>query len=384
MACLNTLAGHGHERHAVDFLVIQRSTLSRQFGRGGVDMTVAPETKPPRPAGHPDVRAGRVGVLLVNLGTPDATDYWSMRRYLKQFLSDRRVIEVNRVLWWVILNLIILTTRPGRKGRDYDKIWNKERNESPLMTITRAQAEKLDAMLAGSAHVSVDWAMRYGNPSIGSRLDALMAQGCDHILIAPLYPQYAAATTATVFDEAARALAGMRRQPSLRILPPYYDAPAYIDTIAGSLQEGIAGLSFKPDVIVASFHGMPEEYLQKGDPYYCQCAKTARLLREKLGLSDDKLMMTFQSRFGSAEWLKPYTDATMQGLGERGVKDVAVITPGFAADCLETLEEIAMENAAIFKEAGGRNFAFIPSLNDSEPGMRMLHALVLNELKGWL
>ena len=348
-------------------------------------MTAAPETKHPRPAGHPDVRAGRVGVLLVNLGTPDATDYWSMRRYLKQFLSDRRVIEVNRVLWWAILNFIILTTRPGRKGRDYDKIWNRERNESPFKTITRAQAEKLDAMFAdGNPRLVVDWAMRYGNPSIASRLNALMAQGCDRILVAPLYPQYAAATTATVFDEVARALSAMRWQPSLRILPPYYDAPAYIDTIAGSLQAGLAQLSFKPEVIVASFHGMPEEYLEKGDPYYCQCAKTARLLREKLGLSEDKLMMTFQSRFGSAEWLKPYTDATMKSLGERSVKDVAVITPGFAADCLETLEEIAMENAAIFKEAGGRNFAFIPSLNDSEAGMAMIHALVSNELKGWL
>jgi ferrochelatase len=375
----------GLECHAVDFLTIQRSTLSRHIGPSRVDMTATPDTKYFRPVGHPDVRSGRVGVLLVNLGTPDATDYWSMRRYLRQFLSDRRVIEVNRAVWWAVLNLIILTTRPGRKGRDYDKIWNMERNESPLKTITRAQAEKLDAMLASnSARPVVDWAMRYGNPSIASRLDALMAQGCDRILIAPLYPQYAAATSATVFDEAARALGGMRWQPSLRILPPYYDTPAYIDAIAGSLQAGLSKLSFTPEVVVASFHGMPEEYLEKGDPYYCQCAKTARLLREKLGLSDDKLMMTFQSRFGSAEWLKPYTDATMKTLAEHGVKDVAVITPGFAADCLETLEEIAMENASIFKEAGGRNFAFIPSLNDSDAGMRMIHALVSNELKGWL
>jgi ferrochelatase len=348
-------------------------------------MTATPETKDFRPTGRSDVRPGRVGVLLVNLGTPDATDYWSMRRYLKEFLSDRRVIEVNRAVWWVVLNLIVLTTRPGRRGRDYDKIWNNERNESPLKTITRAQAEKLTGMLAvDGADIVVDWGMRYGNPSIASRLDALMQQGCGRILVAPLYPQYAAATTATVFDEAARALAGMRRQPSLRVLPPYYDAPAYIDAIAGSLQDGLAKLSFTPEVIVASFHGMPEKYREKGDPYYDQCVETARLLREKLGLDKEKLMMTFQSRFGSAEWLKPYTDATMQALARRGIRDVAVITPGFAADCLETLEEIAMENAAIFKEAGGRNFAFIPCLNDSEPGMRLIHALVSNELKGWL
>jgi len=348
-------------------------------------MNDASATRDVRPAGHPDVRSGRVGVLLINLGTPDATGYWPMRRYLKEFLSDRRVIEVNRVLWLVILNLVILTVRPGRKGRDYDKIWNKERNESPLKTITRSQAERLESMMgAGGGRLVVDWAMRYGNPSIAARLKALMAQGCDRILVAPLYPQYAAATTATVFDEVARVLAKMRWQPSLRILPPYYDAPAYIVAIAESLRVGLAKLPFTPEAIVASFHGMPQEYLDKGDPYYCQCAKTARLLRETLGFSDDRLMMTFQSRFGSAEWLKPYTDATMKSLGERGVKDVAVITPGFAADCLETLEEIAMENAAIFKEAGGKNFAFIPCLNDSEPGMRMLHDLVLNELKGWL
>jgi ferrochelatase len=348
-------------------------------------MTKAPAIRNVRPAGHPDVRSGRVGVLLINLGTPDGTGYWAMRRYLKQFLSDRRVIEVNRVVWWFVLNLIILTTRPGRKGRDYAKIWNKERNESPLKTITRAQAEKLGGLLAtDSARATVDWAMRYGNPSIGSRLEALQQQGCDRILIVPLYPQYAAATTATVFDEVARVLAKMRWQPSLRVLPPYYDARSYIVAVADSLQVSLAKLSFTPEVIVASFHGMPEEYLEKGDPYYCQCAKTARLLRETLGINDERLMMTFQSRFGSAEWLKPYTDATMKVLAERGVKDVAVITPGFAADCLETLEEIAMENAAIFKEAGGKNFAFIPCLNDSEPGMRMLNALVLNELKGWL
>src|SRR5581483_3641813 len=337
-----------------------------------------------RPAGHPAAACGRIGVLLVNLGTPDATDYWSMRRYLKEFLSDRRVIEENRAKWWLILNLIILSVRPRRKGRDYDKIWNRERNESPIRTITRAQAEKLSAMLASvDARVTVDWAMRYGNPSIASRLAALQAAGCDRILVVPLYPQYAAATTATVADKAFDALASMRWQPALRIAPAYFDRPAYIDAVAKSLEEALAKLSFKPDLIIASYHGMPEDYLRKGDPYYCQCAATTRLLRERLGLGEDKLLMTFQSRFGSAEWLKPYTDATVRSLPGKGVKNLAVITPGFAADCLETLEEIAMENAAIFRSAGGENFAHIPCLNDSERGIAVIRDVVMRELQGW-
>jgi len=338
---------------------------------------------PPKPPDHPPVPPRRIGVLLVNLGTPDATDYWSMRRYLKEFLSDRRVIEENRVKWWLILNLIILTVRPGRKGRDYDKIWNKERNESFLKTITRAQAEKLTAILPDRS-LLIDWAMRYGNPSIASRLDAMQAAGCDRILVVPLYPQYAAATTATVCDKAFEALAHMRWQPALRVAPAYFDQPVYIDAIAASLEQGLAKLPFTPEVIIASFHGMPEEYLRKGDPYYCQCAKTARLLRERLKLDEGRLMLTFQSRFGTAEWLKPYTDATVKALAEKGVKNLAVITPGFAADCLETLEEIAMENADIFRHAGGENFAAIPCLNDSDGGMAVIRDVVLRELKGWI
>ncbi len=337
------------------------------------------------PHDHPAVLPRRIGVLLVNLGTPDATDYWSMRRYLKEFLSDRRVIEENRVKWWLLLNLIILTVRPGRKGRDYDKIWNRARDESPLKTITRSQSDKLEEMLEKvDKRIRVDWAMRYGNPSIRSRLEALAAQNCDRILVVPLYPQYAAATTATVCDEAFRVLMSMRLQPTLRVAAPYYAEPAYIDALAGSLNAGLAKLSFKPDVILASFHGMPEEYLRKGDPYYCQCAKTTRLLRERLKLDENQLMMTFQSRFGPAEWLKPYTDATVKSLGERGVKNIAVFTPGFAADCLETLEEIAMENAEIFKHAWGQNFAAIPCLNNSAPGMAVIRDVVLRELKGWI
>ncbi|MBX3552712.1 MAG: ferrochelatase, partial [Pseudolabrys sp.] len=291
-----------------------------------------------------DLPVRRIGVLLVNLGTPDATDYWSMRRYLKEFLSDRRVIEENRLKWWLVLNLIVLSVRPARKGRDYEKIWNRERNESPLMTITRAQAEKL-APLLDDNRLTVDWAMRYGNPSIASKLDALQRAGCDRILLVPLYPQYAAATTATVCDKAFDALAAMRWQPSVRIAPPWFDDRVYIDALAASMQNALAELTFTPDVLIASFHGMPEDYLRSGDPYYCQCAKTARLLREKLRRDDTTLMMTFQSRFGPAEWLKPYTDETVRALAKKGVKNIAVVTPGFTSDCLETLEEIAMENA---------------------------------------
>ena len=349
-------------------------------------MTAADITRdnPYLPPHHPAVPPRRIGVLLVNLGTPDATDYWSMRRYLKEFLSDRRVIEENPVKWWLVLNLIILTVRPGRKGRDYDKIWNRERNESFLKTITRSQAEKLAATFAGDPRMLVDWAMRYGNPSIASRLEALQQAGCDRILIVPLYPQYAAATTATVCDKAFEALARMRWQPAVRIAPAWFDQPSYIEAIAGSLDQGLAKVPFKPDVILTSYHGMPEEYLHRGDPYYCQCAATTRLLRARLGLDEKMLRMTFQSRFGTAEWLKPYTDETVKALAGQGVRNLVVITPGFVADCLETLEEIAMENAEIFRHAGGENFAHIPCLNDSPGGMAVLEDVVRRELQGWV
>jgi ferrochelatase len=323
-------------------------------------------------------------VLLVNLGTPDSTGYWAMRRYLKEFLSDRRVIEENRLKWWLVLNLIILTVRPGRKGRDYDKIWNRERDESPLKTITRSQSDKLDEIFEKvDRRIRVDWAMRYGNPSIRSRLEALAAQDCERILVVPLYPQYAAATTATVCDEVFRVLNRMRFQPTLRVAAPYFAEPVYIDALAASLNAALAKLSFKPEVIVASFHGMPESYVAKGDPYFKHCTETTALLRKKLKFSDERLIMTFQSRFGTAEWIKPYTDATVKSLAERGVKNLAVITPGFPADCLETLEEIAMENADIFRNAGGENFAAIPCLNDSPGGMTVIRDVVTRELKGW-
>ena len=336
------------------------------------------------PAGHPSVEWGRIGVLLVNLGTPDATDYWSMRRYLKEFLSDRRVIEVNRAVWWFVLNFLVLTRRPRAKGRDYDKIWNKERNEGPLRTITRSQAEKLAANFVSDSRVIVDWAMRYGNPSIASRLEALQKAGCERILLVPLYPQYAAATTATVCDKAFEALARMRWQPSLRVAPPWFDDPVYVEAVAASIEADLAKLSWKPDVVLASFHGIPQEYFDKGDPYHCHCAKTTRLLRERLRLDEKQFRMTFQSRFGRAEWIKPYTDMTVKALAEEGVKNLAVVTPGFAADCLETLEEIAGENAEIFHHHGGVNFRAIPCLNDSESGMRVIRAVVDRELKGWI
>ena len=345
------------------------------------DLSLAPPRMPPD---HPATQR-RIGVLIVNLGTPDATDYWSMRRYLKEFLSDRRVIETSRLIWWPVLNLIILSTRPKRKGRDYDAIWNRERDEGPLKTITRSQAEGLTARLqdlAGGALV-IDWGMRYGNPSIAERLGALQAQGCDRILLVPLYPQYAAATTATVCDKAFEALAKMRWQPSLRVAPPWHDEPAYIEALAQSIRAHLATLSFDPEVILASFHGVPFAYLLKGDPYYCQCAKTARLLREALGLPAERFMLTFQSRFGPAEWLRPYTDETVQALAQKGVKSLAVVTPGFTADCLETIEEIGVENRDIFLAHGGEHFARIDCLNDTPAGLDVIEAVVRRELMGW-
>jgi ferrochelatase len=339
----------------------------------------------PKPADHPAVKSGYVGALLVNLGTPDAPDAGSVRRYLTEFLGDPRVIEENGLIWHLVLNGYILRTRARRRARDYEKIWNHETSESPLKTIARSQSEKLAARLAPLGRpVIVDWAMRYGNPSIGAQLRALLARGCDRILLVPLYPQYAAATTATACDEAFRSLQRMRWQPTLRVAAPYYDDPIYIESVARSLETERGKLSFEPDVILASFHGIPKDYFLKGDPYYCQCAKTFRLLRDRLKLDESKFMMTFQSRFGRAEWLQPYTDATVKRLAKAGVKNLAVIMPGFAADCLETLEEIAIENAEIFHRNGGTNFAAIPCLNDSELGMDVIETVVRRELTGWI
>ena len=331
-----------------------------------------------------DVRLERVGVLLVNLGTPDTADTRGVRVYLKEFLSDPRVIEDQGLLWKLVLNGIILRIRPARKARDYLKIWNTENNESPLKTITRAQSEKLAAAISDHDHVVVDWAMRYGNPSIASRIDALTAQGCDRLLVVPLYPQYSAATSATVCDEVFRVLGQMRAQPTLRVTPPYYGDPDYIEALAVSVNAHLASLPFQPEIIVASFHGMPQKYVDKGDPYQAHCIATTDALRKRMGLDASKLMLTFQSRFGFDAWLQPYTDKTMEKLAKEGVRRIAVVTPGFSADCLETLEEIAQENAEIFKHNGGEQFAFIPCLNDSEPGMDVIRQLVLRELQGWI
>jgi len=331
-----------------------------------------------------EARLERVGVLLVNLGTPDTADARGVRAYLKEFLSDPRVIEDQGLLWKLVLNGIILRVRPGRKARDYLKIWNTENNESPLKTITRAQSEKLAAAIADHDHVVVDWAMRYGNPSIQSRIEALTAQGCDRVLVVPLYPQYSAATSATVCDEVFRVLGGMRAQPTLRVTPPYYDDPDYIEALAVSIDVHLKTLPFQPELIVASFHGMPQKYVDKGDPYLAQCIATTESLRRRMGLDASKLLLTFQSRFGFDAWLQPYTDKTMVQLAKDGVRRIAVLTPGFSADCLETLEEIAQENAEIFKHNGGEQFAFIPCLNDSEPGMDVIRQLVLRELQGWI
>ena len=344
------------------------------------------EAPSPRPADHPPVRSGRIGVLLMNLGTPEATDYRSMRRYLKEFLSDRRVIETPRVLWWPLLNLVILSTRPGRKGRDYASIWNRDLNEGPLKTITRSQSEQLAQRLKAVAGdvVEVDWAMRYGKPPVAAALNALLAKGCERILLVPLYPQYCAATSATACDQAFRALMDMRWQPTVRVAPPYYEDPAYIDALVASMRRDLAKLAFEPETILVSFHGIPQSYLLKGDPYYCHCHKTWRLMREAFGWPEERFRLSFQSRFGPEEWLKPYTDDTVKALAAGGTKRLAIVAPGFSADCLETLEELDVENRGYFMEAGGEHFAYLPCLNDSPEGLGVIETVVRRELMGWV
>lgn len=337
-----------------------------------------------RPTEHPPINHGKIGVLLVNLGTPDATDYFSMRRYLKEFLSDQRVIEANPIIWWFILNVIILSKRPFSSGEAYKSIWNSEKNESPLKTISRSQAEKVAKDFINHPDVIIDWGMRYGNPSTKSRLEHLQQQGCDRILLFPLYPQYAAATTATACDKAFDALKEMRWQPTIRVVPPYFENHDYIEAIADSIQDHIAENEWTPEVVIASYHGLPKRYFMAGDPYHCQCAKTTRLLQEHLRWGDDKLRMTFQSRFGKEEWLQPYTDETIKQLAQEGVKKLAVVCPGFASDCVETLEEIALEAGEIFKDHGGEKFTLIPCLNDTPDGVRVLTGCIKKELQGWL
>jgi protoporphyrin/coproporphyrin ferrochelatase len=328
-------------------------------------------------ADHPPIVPPRIGVLLVNLGTPDAPTPGAVRRYLKQFLSDRRVVELPTIVWQPILRGIILNTRPKKSAHAYAQVWTEQ--GSPLAAITARQAAALAARLGDSALVR--HAMRYGNPAIHTVLDEMIAAGCRRILIAPLYPQYCGATTATVTDAVHAHLATLRWQPALRTLPPYHDDAAYIGALKDTVEAQLAALDFAPDVLLASFHGMPERTLKLGDPYHCHCVKTARLLSEAMGRP---IEISFQSRFGRAKWLEPATDATIERLAGGGVKRLAIIAPGFSADCLETLEELAMQGRDAFVAGGGTNFAYLPCLNDGEPGMAMLEALVRRELSGWL
>lgn len=332
---------------------------------------------------HPETKYGKVGVLLLNLGTPDATDYWSLRRYLKEFLSDPRVIEVNRVLWWFILNFVILVFRPFKAGKAYKKIWKTDTNESPLLYHTRTQAEKLAKKFSINKNIEVDFAMRYGNPSIKSKVQALKEKGCDRLVIVPLYPHYCAATTATACDKVFEALKHMRWQPIVRVADPYHDHPLFIQALAESVWEHIKSLKWRPDKIIASYHGIPKRYFDAGDPYQCFCYKTTRLLREQLKMTEKQLSTTFQSRFGREEWLQPYTDKTVQALAESGTKKLAVITPGFASDCVETLEEIDMEVRDEFLENGGTHFSMIPCLNSSDAHIELLKQLAVDAMGNW-
>jgi len=322
---------------------------------------------------HPDIKFGKTGVLLINLGTPDSTNWWDIRRYLKEFLSDTRVIEVNPVLWQIILNLFILNFRPSKTAQAYKKIWLKETNESPLRYYTRNQAEKLQQELVGE-NIIVNFAMRYGNPSIKSKLNELKKNGCENIIILPLYPQYAAATTATVCDEVYRTLMKMRWQPSLQIVPHYESEPLYVSALVKSIEKKIETISWKPDLIIASYHGIPKKYFDKGDPYHCYCHKTTRLIKEKF--SKIEIQTTFQSRFGPQEWLTPYTDKTLESLSAKGIKNLLVICPGFASDCVETLEEINILGRETFLKNGGEKFDFIPCLNDSSEHIKLFENLV--------
>ncbi len=329
------------------------------------------------PPDHPPVAPRKIGVLLINLGTPDGPDVASVRRYLLEFLSDKRVVEIPQIVWQPILRWIVLNTRPKKSAHAYSQVWTPD--GSPLAAITKAQSVALQG--AFGEGVIVDWAMRYGNPAIGDRLAAMKDAGCERILIAPLYPQYCAATTATANDKAFETLAATRWQPALRTLPPYHDDPVYIDALKASVEAGLETLDFTPDAIVTSFHGMPQRTLELGDPYHCHCQKTARLLGEALGRN---VIVTFQSRFGRAKWLEPATDVTLAALPERGIKRIAIVAPGFSADCLETLEELAIRGRETFIAAGGTDFAYLPCLNDSPIGVEMLRGIVARELEGWV
>ena len=322
---------------------------------------------------HPKVQFGKTGVLIVNLGTPDSTSWFDIRKYLKEFLSDRRVIEVNPILWQIILNLFILNLRPSKTAKAYKEIWMKDENMSPLRYYTLKQAEKLTKEI-GNKNLLVDYAMRYGNPSINSKIHSLKENGCENLIVLPLYPQYAAATTATVCDEVYRTLMKMRWQPNLQIIPHYESEPLYIDALINSLRKKINEISWKPDLVIASYHGIPKKYFDKGDPYHCYCHKTTRLLSEKF--KEIPIKTTFQSRFGPQEWLQPYTDKTIEKLPEEGKKNILVISPGFSSDCVETLEEISIQAKDSFLKSGGLNFEMVPCLNDSDDHIKLLKFLI--------
>ena len=322
---------------------------------------------------HPKIKFGKTGVLIVNLGTPDSTKWLDIRRYLKEFLSDRRVIEVNPILWQLILNLIILNLRPSKTAKAYKEIWMKDINMSPLMYYTQKQSEKVSNSISNE-NILVDFAMRYGNPSIKSKIKKLHDNGCENLVILPLYPQYAAATTATVCDEVYRTLMSMRWQPSLKIIPHYESDPLYIDALVNSINSKIENINWKPDLILASYHGIPKKYFDKGDPYHCYCHKTTRLISEKF--KEIEIKTTFQSRFGPDEWLQPYTDKTLERLPKDGVKNVLAICPGFSSDCVETLEEILIQGKESFMEAGGENFDMVSCLNDNDDHIKLINNLI--------
>ena len=335
---------------------------------------------------HPKVKKPKVGILLSNLGTPDNYDYWSMRRYLGEFLSDRRVIDYSPWLWQPLLQLIILTKRPFSSGAAYKSIWNEEANESPLLTITKAQTAKIKtAMQARYGNdVMVDFCMRYGNPSTKSKVREMTKAGCQKILFFPLYPQYAGATSATANDEFFRALLEETWQPTARTVQPYFDDPVYIDALAQSIEKAYAGLEKRPDLLICSYHGVPKRYLMQGDPYHCHCQKTTRLLKERLGWDDTEIKTTFQSKFGPEEWLQPYTVKEVARLAEAGTKNIAVCAPAFSADCIETLEEINEEIFESFEHAGGKDFTYIPCLNDDDAHIKALGTVIERNLQGWL
>ncbi len=336
---------------------------------------------------HPEIKPARVGILLANLGTPDGTDYWSMRRYLNEFLSDKRVIDYSAWIWQPLLQLVILTKRPFSSGAAYKSIWNEEADESPLMTITKAQTAAIKAQMVKryGDDVRVDFCMRYGNPSTKSKVREMVEAGCTRILFFPLYPHYAGATSATANDQFFRALMDEKWQPVARVVEPYFDEPAYIEALAQSIEKAYAAAEVKPEKLICSYHGVPERYLREGDPYHCQCQKTTRLLKERLGWNDTQIVTTFQSRFGPEEWLKPYTVEEVARLAEEdGIKNIAVCAPAFSADCIETLEEINEEIKESFEEAGGEHFTYIPCLNDDDAHIAALSGVIEKNLTGWL